>query len=52
MLQYIIILLIGIAVIIFVAKKIYKTFFQKNSSSHPCGKCPGCDPERSQMHPF
>jgi uncharacterized protein YneF (UPF0154 family) len=42
MLQYIIVLIIGIAVVIFVAKRIYQTFFQKNKPAGPCDNCPGC----------
>ena len=42
MLQYIIVILIGIVAVAFAVKKIYKVFFQKNRSAGLCGDCPGC----------
>jgi hypothetical protein len=42
MLQYIVVILIGIAVVAFVVKGIYKTCFKKNGSVNPCDNCSGC----------
>ena len=48
MLQYIIVVLIGIAAVAFVVKKIYKVFFQKNRSAGLCGDCPECALNKSR----
>lgn len=42
MLQYLIVIIIGIVVIAFVAKRIYRIFFQKDKPAGPCDNCPGC----------
>jgi hypothetical protein len=42
MFQYIIVILIGIAIAVFVAKRIYQTFFRKNKPVSLCDDCPGC----------
>ncbi|MDR2691527.1 MAG: FeoB-associated Cys-rich membrane protein [Dysgonamonadaceae bacterium] len=48
MLQYIIVILIGIAVVAFVVKRIYKVFFQKSRSAGLCSDCPGCALNKSR----
>lgn len=42
MLQYIIVLLIGIAVVIYILNKLFRCFFDKKHRSNHCDSCPGC----------
>lgn len=40
--QYIIVILIGIAVVIYILRKLFKCFFDKSARDNKCASCPGC----------
>jgi uncharacterized membrane protein YuzA (DUF378 family) len=42
MLQQIIVILIGIAVVLYLLKKLFKCFGEKDGDKNRCDDCPGC----------